>query len=103
MFLWYSQITGFMVSYGDYSSGATMKSAVEEGLYPPFLHAVVTQPLCCAEFRSLEFCLLGTDLNEPKFTIPVREVDVQLPRKSHSRYTSLSFMCCNSSTYLSIC
>ena len=92
-----------MVSYDNFNSSATMKSAVKEGLYPPFLHATVRQPLCCTGFRSLEFSILGTNLNEPKFTIPVEEVDVQLPGKSHSRYTSLRFMCCNSSTCISIC
>ena len=89
-----------MVSYGFFNSSAAMKSAVKEGLYPPFLHAAVTQPLCCTAFRSLEFCTLGTNLNEPKFTIPVKEVDIQLPGKSHSRCTSLSFMHCNSGTHM---
>ena len=92
MFLRYiSQITGSMVSYGDYNSSTTMKSAVEEGLYPPFMHATVIQPLCCARVKSLEFTLSGTNLKEPKFTIPVKEFVTQLPGMFRSRYTLVIF------------
>ena len=86
-----SQITGSMVSYGDCNSSTAMKSAVEEGLYPPFMHATVIQPLCCTGFMSLEFSISGTNLKEPKFAIPVKEFVAQLPGMLRSRYTQVIF------------